>query len=267
MKYILLCFLFPGYCQNADGSVDYSKPNHLMPYPNDCISRLMNSYSNNVFQSLDVLKNEIERRPSRCKVGGGECDPPQTSKAEQRHGYRENVMTTNFSPTPITPMSPGAGLQQSQGVYSCSQDVERRRPNYHPEFFTNKTNRTTNGSSINENDELIKRVDCILAKHIYSSKGEKLGFPVCDRNTDVLGFFKESDVGECRFCPFSSIADFGPKEAADVKRIVEDAIKHRSQAVHQLKDCGTITSLFDHAMVYDWSKEINNQQLFSEEQS
>ncbi len=35
----LIGYIKIGYCQHADGSPDYSKPNHVMPYPNDCISR------------------------------------------------------------------------------------------------------------------------------------------------------------------------------------------------------------------------------------
>ena len=249
-----------GYCQNVDGSVDYSKPNHLMPYPNDCIKRLTKSYSNNIFQSLEILQNGLDQglitSNDRITNGIGENEEHQNSKmfdpnfrpssllhspnAETKM-YRDYSTAPNIFPTPLHHMSP---------LPATTQNHEERK---HTNSWKNKLN---NHDSIEYNEQL-KQIDFIFAKHLLSNSGEKLGFPVCDVNKDLVGFFRESDVGEPRFSPIANVSAFDINQKNEVTKIIEEAVDQRSEAIHRLKDYGTLASLFDHVMVYDWSREFS----------
>lgn len=253
-----------GYCQNVDGSVDYSKPNHLMPYPNDCIKRLTKSYSNNIFQCLEILQNGIDQgliaNNDRVTNGVGEnvahqngkmIDPNfrsssllQSPNAESKM-YRDYSMASNILPTPLHQMSPLPATTQNH-----NNDEERKHTN---SWNRNKFNNHDSG----EYNEQLKKIDFIFAKHLLSNSGEKLGFPVCDVNKELIGFFRESDVGEPRFSPIANVSSFDINRKNEVNKIVEEAINQRSEAIHRLKDYGTLASLFDHVMVYDWSREFS----------
>ena len=241
-----------------------------MPYPNDCIKRLLKSQSN-AHQYIDAIKNEINRGSLRNGKVGGEADvhplldPNRphmlpTPKADSKHSSRDYVIPSSFLPTPITPMSPIAGAVTGAppplfNTNHTNGEVERKMINHTHEMLWNKNKKANN--DVKDHNENLKRIEYILAKHFHSPSGEKIGFPVCDINKDLLGFFRESDVGEGRFFPLSSINNFDPRQATDVRRILEEAINQRSDSVHRLKDCGTIASLFDHAIVYDWSREFS----------
>mmetsp|Transcript_24401 Transcript_24401/g.35831 ORF Transcript_24401/g.35831 Transcript_24401/m.35831 type:complete len:200 (-) Transcript_24401:60-659(-) len=103
-------------------------------------------------------------------------------------------------------------------------------------------------------------VEYILAKQYKSLRtGNVLGFPAYNAAKEILGFYRESSmkVGIGQFIPISRHKDdFGPSELAQAKRILEDAIVKKSQAVHAMKDWGSLYSLIDHALVYDWSKDM-----------
>jgi hypothetical protein len=243
-----------------------------MPYPNDCIKKIMNSYSTNIHQCLEVLRKGIEKGLLQSGRAGGETDtrsfaktsdsslrsPPsmlsRTNNQDPKHNYRDYPIPSNFLPTPITPMSPVIGHPSALSQANHS-DSDRKRPIHQPEIVWNKNKRTNH--DVPDNNEHLKRIEYVLAKHFRSPNGDLLGFPVCDVNKELLGFFRESDVGEGNFFPIPSDDDFDAKQSADVKRILEEAITQRSDAVHRLRDCGSIASLFDHAMVYDWSREFS----------
>lgn len=103
-------------------------------------------------------------------------------------------------------------------------------------------------------------VQFVLAKQYKALRtGERLGFPAYSSNHEILGFYRESSmkVGVGRFVPLSVHADeFGPAEMEQATRILRDAIESDSEAVHALKDWGSISNLIDHALVYDWSKNV-----------
>jgi hypothetical protein len=64
-------------------------------------------------------------------------------------------------------------------------------------------------------------------------------------------------VGVGQFTPISRHRnDFGPLEIMQATEILEDSILKKSEAVHVLKEWGSIANLLDHALVYDWSKDI-----------
>ena len=106
-------------------------------------------------------------------------------------------------------------------------------------------------------------VEYVLAKQYKALRtGERLGFPAYSANKEILGFYRESStkVGVGQFTPISRHrSDFGPLEILQATEILEDAIAKKSGAVHALKDWGSISNLIDHALVYDWSKDIGNE--------
>ena len=105
-------------------------------------------------------------------------------------------------------------------------------------------------------------VEYVLAKQYKSLRsGQRLGFPSYSVNREILGFYRESTtkVGVGQFTPISRHRDdFGPLEIMQATEILEGAIAKKSEAVHSLKDWGNISNLIDHALVYDWSKDIGD---------
>ncbi|CAJ1945612.1 unnamed protein product [Cylindrotheca closterium] len=101
----------------------------------------------------------------------------------------------------------------------------------------------------------------VLAKQYKAARtGERLGFPAYSTNKEILGFYREASgkVGVGSFHPLSRHRnDFGPLEVLQANDILERAIAKKSDAVHALKDWGTMANLLDHALVYDWSKDIS----------
>jgi hypothetical protein len=103
-------------------------------------------------------------------------------------------------------------------------------------------------------------VEFVLAKQYKAVRtGERLGFPAFSAAKVILGFYRESTtkVGVGQFIPIGHHReDFGPMEILQATQILEDALQNKSDAVHMLKDWGNITNLIDHALVYDWSKDL-----------
>jgi hypothetical protein len=102
----------------------------------------------------------------------------------------------------------------------------------------------------------------VLAKRYVSLRtGERLGFPAFTQNKELLGFYRETSVGVGQFIPILRHSqDFGPMEIMQATDILQEAINNKSEAVHALKDWGSISNLLDHALVYDWSKDIGGGQ-------
>ncbi|KAG7346016.1 hypothetical protein IV203_005083 [Nitzschia inconspicua] len=111
-----------------------------------------------------------------------------------------------------------------------------------------------------EDESRESEVEYVLAKQYKALRtGERLGFPAYSANKEILGFYRDASgkVGVGQFVPISRHStEFGPLEIMQATEILEDAIAKKSAAVHALKDWGTISNLLDHALVYDWSKDI-----------
>lgn len=105
-------------------------------------------------------------------------------------------------------------------------------------------------------------VEYVLAKQYKTLRnGTRLGFPAFSASKEILGFFREGNgkVGVGQFVPISAHSDdFGPMEILQASEILEDFIAKKSDAVHCLKDHANMTALLDAALVYDWSKDMNN---------
>ncbi len=112
----------------------------------------------------------------------------------------------------------------------------------------------------NESQE--SEVQYVLAKQYKTLRnGTRLGFPAFSATKEILGFFREGNgkVGVGQFVPISHHSDdFGPMEILQASEILEDFIAKKSDAVHCLKDHANMTALLDAALVYDWSKDMNN---------
>ena len=117
---------------------------------------------------------------------------------------------------------------------------------------------------VDARDDLQSReseVEFVLAKEYKALRtGERLGFPAYTSSREIVGFYRESrtKVGVGEFTPISRHSqDFGPMEIMQASEILEEAIAKKSSAVHALKDWGSIANLIDHALVYDWTKDIS----------
>jgi hypothetical protein len=138
-------------------------------------------------------------------------------------------------------MSAAAMPQQQSGLRGSNLDSQQR-------------------ALANESHE--SEVEYVLAKQYKTLRnGTRLGFPAFSASKEILGFFREGNgkVGVGQFIPISHHCDdFGPLEILQASEILEDFIAKKSDAVFYLKDHANITSLLDAALVYDWSKDINN---------
>ncbi len=110
-----------------------------------------------------------------------------------------------------------------------------------------------------DNENRSADVQYVFAKVFKSLRSHKrLGFPAYSITHELLGFYREPSMGSGsgRFVPISNHKDeFGPDEMEQASRILRDAIVSRSRAVHSLKDWDSLTSMVDHALVYDWTKD------------
>lgn len=121
------------------------------------------------------------------------------------------------------------------------------------------------GSGGGGGDDTVTRLDreteveYVLARQYKSLRtGERLGFPAYSIECEILGFYHDSSrnsAGIRQFIPASD-EDFGPSEKLQAKKILTDAINTHSRAVHSVKECGSIASVLDRCLVYDFSKDI-----------
>ena len=111
-----------------------------------------------------------------------------------------------------------------------------------------------------DDDNRESEVAYVLAKQFKATRtGERLGFPAYSESKEILGFYRESSikVGVGQFLPISRLReDFGPLEIMEATEILNKAMENKSDAVHALKEWGSISNLIDHALVYDWTKDI-----------
>jgi hypothetical protein len=113
-----------------------------------------------------------------------------------------------------------------------------------------------------EDENRESEVAYVLAKQFKATRtGERLGFPAYSESKEILGFYRESNmkVGVGQFIPITNHEeDFGPLEIMQATEILNEAMENKSDSVYALKDWGSISNLIDHALVYDWSKDIGS---------
>jgi hypothetical protein len=75
----------------------------------------------------------------------------------------------------------------------------------------------------------------------------------------IIGFYRESntEIGVGQFSPLSQHKDeLGLEDIAEANHNLNEALAQKSHALHCKKDWGSVVSMIDHAMVYDWSADF-----------
>jgi hypothetical protein len=146
-----------------------------------------------------------------------------------------------------------------------------------------------------EEEECVEsNVEYILAKQYKSLRtGNHLGFPAFSASRRLLGFYRDKSSGSAKaasavsgtlgagiaassaggggardpsssssqprgfkFVPLSRTAVDRGEIVRQASAVLQRAMETRSEALHALKDWGSIVSMVDHALVYDWSKDV-----------
>jgi hypothetical protein len=263
-----------GYAQHPDGSPDYNRPYHNMPNPNPTISRLLATYSESAKGQLGILERAVapEGRvaadPYRMARGG----PPTSLGPAHRMPTHPYDVNYDFAPYyPRSPPRPPPPL--IRGTYSAVPTIlptphygrplpkrpRSKSPLDHaikPMVATKTETAILDDDMNNSNNTREHEVEYVLAKQYKSLRsGERLGFPAYSVKMEILGFYQE----ECRrFVPISLQPDFATLETRQqAANILQDAIATKSEAVYTLTEWGSIDNLLDHALVFDWSKDIS----------
>lgn len=160
-------------------------------------------------------------------------------------------------------VTPQYGTMASASATATMDDYARMHGGVSAPAAADASSTTVRPSSLaNQADEDNREseVEYVLAKQFKALRtGERLGFPAYSANKEILGFYREiaGKMGAGSFVPISQHRhDFGPLEIMQATEILDDAIAKKSETVHALKDWGSVAALLDHAMVFDWSKDI-----------
>lgn len=189
---------------------------------------------------------------SQAVIGGTSGLHPSLAPAGNTLPYAPRATVAN--PTGLTGI-PGASTYGLHGQNTMPAAAMAQQPGLRGSTLDSQQRALANDSHESE-------VEYVLAKQYKTLRnGTRLGFPAFSASKEILGFFREGNgkVGVGQFVPISHHSDdFGPLEILQASEILEDFIAKKSDAVHCLKDHANITSLLDAALVYDWSKDINN---------
>ena len=246
-----------GYAQNSDGTFDYNRPYHNMQNPNAFVSRILAIYNSNIRDQLQLLRGSVE----------------SNSAFEYEHRFPREAFNPMAAPPPhvaYPPPPPHSG-QQLMPIPHVHQHHSAPHPhqlypmkNDYAYYRDSPNDFPPRADKIDLDDhEDESRVEYVLAKQFKSySTGEILGFPAYSINRQIVGFFRECGNGSRQF---SSIRKhyFSSSERQQASEVLLEEISKKSPAVHALKDWGSLPTLLDHALVYDWSKDIKNPSVRS----
>jgi len=220
-----------GYAQYPDGTLDYNRPYHSMPNPNARISKVLSMYSENTREQLRVLLDAVENTNlSRVNTGNDSRLDKSFTNATQ------GLLLPNTLPQQIP---------------------DAKNLNRHVNNINHSSLSTIDAS---ERDDIKSEIEYVLAIQYKSSvTGYFHGFPTYNERHELLGFYEESrnNVGLAKFVPLTSISnkDLTPVEVSQVTSLLLDAMKNNRESVYALKDWGTLSNLFDHVMIYEWSSK------------
>jgi len=260
-----------GYAPFPDGTIDYNHPYHSMPNPNPCISRVLSMYSSQTREDLRTLMNAVEQTLATnpmSGVGGRDDRIPHSALRPSTEDSRV-VLQTQLQDT----HSRSAGRSGFRDHLTDSFAISRQQSltqHIHtsgslPSISGLNTQLYKTDSRQSEFDQSLEEVQSqvayVLAKQYKSLlTGERLGFPAFNIAREILGFYQESNtkVGMERFVPINRLAaEFGPVERDQASHILTECIESKSDAVYFIKDFDSVTSLVDHALVYEWSKSYS----------
>jgi hypothetical protein len=301
-----------GYAQNPDGVIDYNRPYHSMPNPNEKVNQILNMYAEDTREHLRVLLNAVEQsttNQNQDTVYGSSGTPPQHPatttpfRPEMRqwqnsyqdhpsynmHGlvsHESSAMSPpagqNMPPNtggaampPLQPMQAQMQNQywaqhsQAQGMPPHGNQVAPQAPHQRlPMPRDNRDPRASQGEPdmSDMSIDLENRqadVQYVLAKVFKSLRTDnRLGFPAYSITKELLGFYRESSMGtgSGRFIPIHKHKnEFGREEMDQARQILTDSILKRSRAVYALKDWDSLMSMVEHALVYDWTKDLGGE--------
>jgi hypothetical protein len=295
-----------GYAQNPDGVIDYNRPYHSMPNPNEKVNQILNMYAEDTREHLRVLLNAVEQstaNPNPDPMYGGGAAPPQQQHQANNTPFRPEMRQwqNTYQDHPSyniqglvshesSVMSPPAGQSvppntggptmpalhqpvQMQNQYWAQHNAQGMPPHGnqgmqpppHQRVPISRDSRTSQGEPdmSDMSIDLENRqadVQYVLAKVFKSLRTDnRLGFPAYSITKELLGFYRESSMGagSGRFIPIHKHKnEFGGDELEQAGQILKDSILKRSRAVYALKDWDSLMSMVEHALVYDWTKDI-----------
>jgi hypothetical protein len=217
----------------------------------------------------------------------GIMPPPgvQRARASSPPALSGNLSRTRVAAgmVPLTQGPPLPVMHARESPFRDFPPVQQQRPGYYPQHnrpqesdnvplyasLPQPSQHLRDGKTASQpprprsepSDSQESEVEFVLAKQYKSMQtSERLGFPAYSASKELLGFYRESStkVGVGQFVPIRHLAhEFGPLEVMQATEILEEALAANSEAVHALKDWGSINNLIDHALVYDWTKDID----------
>lgn len=263
-----------GYEHHPDGSVDYNRPLHNIQNPNPTIDRVLASYQNSVRDDLGYLQGAVEQNVARPMPAPPLAPSPYaaTSMPSQPPGGMGSPPSFDRRPVPPQPygggyppdfhqygqqpphLPPPQNQMYQPYFYQPEQRLQAIAANPSPTETSPSTGPREGAGAMDRESE----VEYVLAKtYKSSSTDEKLGFPAYSAEHELLGFYRESTskVGASQFVPVRP-QDFSQTDMAGAKSILESEIAKGSDAVHALKNWGSMQRLIDHCMVYEFQKDI-----------
>jgi hypothetical protein len=274
-----------GYATLPDGAPDYSHPYHNMRNPNSFIAKILSTYNQSTREQLKLLHHSVQHTngqrprleslppdsaapgfpfslPRGPNVRGDKLPPPRAKASmSMNHGQssRYHSQLRNLPP-------PGrvSTLPSKSGNADDVDSIPRESagPINQP-LGRERSAQPTSAVDLTQDedpDDLQQETDVeyILATAYKSLRtGERLGFPAYSAAMKLLGFYQESMTGTGQFVSLSCYT-FGPQEIAEATEILTKAIAAKSEAVHALKDWGSIGNMLNHALVYEWSQGLND---------
>lgn len=236
-----------GYAQYPDGTLDYNRPYHSMPNPNVRISKILSMYSDATREQLRVLLGAVENTEMNRTSSIGGTEPPSKRMAVSND--------SNEYPNVI----PDGRAVPPHHYIPAATPLARQEPNDSIKRHTNVSGgrHPAHDGPMLDND-IQNEIEYVLGVPYKSNlTGNIFGFPAYNERNELLGFYQESrtNIGVGRFIPVTSYTnkDLSPIEVSQATSLLLDAMKNNSPTVHALKDWGSISSLFEHVMVNDWS--------------
>eukprot|EP00523_Entomoneis_sp_CCMP467_P009917 CAMPEP_0168736916 /NCGR_PEP_ID=MMETSP0724-20121128/10111_1 /TAXON_ID=265536 /ORGANISM="Amphiprora sp., Strain CCMP467" /LENGTH=630 /DNA_ID=CAMNT_0008784137 /DNA_START=168 /DNA_END=2056 /DNA_ORIENTATION=- len=274
-----------GYEHRPDGSVDVNRPLHKnIQNPNPSIDHVLTMYNETVRENLGFLQVAVGQTGGQSVAAAGGASPYGTQNVEQPvplggPSHTSQPYSAGMQPFPQAtprysgdyyhpyhypvapvppqqqqPMLPHTPYQQQYFYGHEQQPLPAAKESPHEQSPIADDRKVA--SSIHRESE----VEFVLAKAYKSVRtGERLGFPAFSADHEILGFYRESTtkVGTSNFDPIIP-HDFDSAEKDEAKSILEAAIESKSNAVHALKDWGSMARLLDHCIIYNFTKDIDD---------
>jgi len=180
------------------------------------------------------------------------------TEAHQQHS-RHGFPPSNHSLTCFAENNTMVKLNSAMENTPRSKLLRENNNNEHMMYLNNHDDLREEQSTV-ESEHVQTEVAYVLAKQYKSPKsGNLLGFPAYNTAKSLLGFYRESstNVAVGQFTPITRLEhQFGATEQSQASRHLSDVIENTSKTLYVVNDWGSVASLIDHALVYDWSRSL-----------